>query len=123
MPYKDPDKRKQYNRRYQKGYYRRNKQQFKTEAAARRKRIKAAVDALKIAAGCSTCGYARCAGALVFHHHGNDKEFSISYAVAQGWAESRLYAEIAKCSVLCANCHAENHRCTKTFDTAPVVVV
>jgi len=41
---------------------------------------------------------------LEFDHLG-DKEMEISTAVHQGWGWSRLKKEIAKCQVLCSNCH------------------
>lgn len=111
MPYKDPDERKRYHRQYHKKYYQAHKQRFKTDSVNRRKRIKEAIYAFKIAKGCRICGYNRCASALGFHHRDGDKKFSISRAVARGWGEARIYDEIAKCDVLCANCHHECHFC------------
>jgi len=56
---------------------------------------------------CVICGYARCAGALQFHHvDPAQKSFALSRAgVTRSVARAR--AEAAKCVVLCANCHAE----------------
>lgn len=55
--------------------------------------------------GCSICGYSRCAAALHFHHVGG-KDHQIK---ARDWAAGREDAEIAKCVLVCANCHFELH--------------
>lgn len=48
--------------------------------------------------------------ALDFHHRdGSSKEATVSQAVALGWSLKRLMAEIAKCRVLCSNCHRKLH--------------
>jgi hypothetical protein len=44
--------------------------------------------------------------ALDFHHLG-DKDMVISQML--GMKDERLMAEIAKCVVLCANCHRKHH--------------
>ena len=48
------------------------------------------------------------AAALQFHHPNNDKEFGIA---AEGFTRSweKVKAELDKCILLCANCHAEAH--------------
>ena len=58
-----------------------------------------------MARGCARCGFKEHPTALHFHHlNPAEKEFNI--AQNTGLAFSRLKAEIAKCIVLCANCHA-----------------
>jgi len=57
---------------------------------------------------CNRCGFSHPA-ALQFHHTDpSTKEASVS-AVAKSWSLKRLQEEIAKCEVLCANCHAIEH--------------
>ena len=56
---------------------------------------------------CALCGYDRCLRALSFHHvDAATKEFGVA---ARGHSRSldRARAEVAKCVLLCANCHAE----------------
>jgi len=58
---------------------------------------------------CICCGYDKCVDALEFHHRDpSQKDFAPS---AKGHTVSwdRLRAEIAKCDLLCANCHREVH--------------
>ena len=56
---------------------------------------------------CVLCGYSRWLGALQFHHlEPGDKEFHLAYrGHSRAIAKSR--AEMRKCVLLCANCHAE----------------
>jgi predicted HNH restriction endonuclease len=56
---------------------------------------------------CKFCGYAKCYGALDFHHL-RDKSFSIS---KEGYTRSweKIKAELQKCILVCKNCHAEIH--------------
>jgi transposase len=56
---------------------------------------------------CALCGYRRWAGALQFHHlDPSRKAFQISHR-GHSRALARSRAEIRKCILLCANCHAE----------------
>lgn len=56
---------------------------------------------------CVDCGYSRCLGALHFHHRNpSDKDFTIS---GHNWSWDRIRAELDKCDLVCANCHAERH--------------
>ena len=60
----------------------------------------------KLKHGCADCGYNAHYAALQFDHlPGTDKKFTIAQK-AKAYTLSRLKAEIAKCEVVCANCHA-----------------
>jgi len=55
---------------------------------------------------CSVCGYDKCKWALHFHHvDASTKSFGL--AIARDLPLEKLQEEIAKCVILCANCHAE----------------
>lgn len=53
---------------------------------------------------CADCGQRYPPYVMDFDHTGDNKEFNVS---ARYIATSRLLAEIAKCEVVCANCHRE----------------
>lgn len=59
--------------------------------------------------GCQICGYNKSLKALHFHHINSDKEYTVSYLIAQGASFDTLMLEINKCKLLCANCHSEVH--------------
>ena len=56
---------------------------------------------------CAICGYSRCLAALEFHHLDRaEKRFAVGgRGITRSMAEAR--AEVRKCALLCANCHAE----------------
>jgi len=56
---------------------------------------------------CGSCGYARYAGALHFHHRERvEKSFALS-VTGQPRAFAAQREEIARCDLLCGNCHGE----------------
>ena len=58
----------------------------------------------RLAKGCADCGYRDHAAALDFDHNGTKKSFSIMRdGLTRSWGN--LEAEVAKCDVVCANCH------------------
>mgnify|MGYP000862484749 CR=1 FL=1 len=74
----------------------------------RRKNVKRKL--IEYAGGkCIHCGYDRCDGVLQFHHR-DPKEKSFAIAKS-GLTRSfdKLKAEVDKCDLVCANCHAEVH--------------
>ncbi|HTJ59658.1 MAG TPA: hypothetical protein VL333_00550 [Candidatus Saccharimonadales bacterium] len=56
-----------------------------------------------------------------FHHlDARTKEFAISHdGITRRW--KKIEAELAKCVLLCANCHRETHAGLRTFTTDPGV--
>ncbi|MEN9558487.1 MAG: hypothetical protein RL141_856 [Candidatus Parcubacteria bacterium] len=81
---------------------------LKKAVAKRRKRLRELAIAHKGGA-CALCGYNKCSQALEFHHlDPSKKDFSVS---ADGSTRSweRIKNEIAKCALICANCHREVH--------------
>lgn len=77
------------------------KECHKTRLKDRRNQI----DTIKISIGCIACGE-RTPCCLHFHHL-RDKKFTIGSYPNKSWDE--IVEEIAKCIVLCANCHAKSH--------------
>lgn len=67
---------------------------------------------------CSRCKYAKCIGALQFHHPDDTKEFGV--AGNYNRAFRTLLKEAKKCQLLCANCHAEIHFGNRKWTIRPV---
>ena len=74
-------------------------------SAKRRKKYRDFTDEYKLESGCEICGYNEHACALQFDHRDpSEKLFDVSRGRDYPWKV--FLAEIAKCRVLCANCHA-----------------
>lgn len=59
---------------------------------------------------CSRCGYRRNMAALTWHHvTPSAKLFSLDIRNLSNRSEKDIRKELAKCVLLCANCHAEEH--------------
>lgn len=55
------------------------------------------------------CGESR-PWCLVFHHRNPDeKSFGIAVTTRRSYPDDELVAELAKCDVMCHNCHANLH--------------
>lgn len=106
--YKDPERQRAYCREH----YKNNKEAYaeskKKTLPARRKRNRVYVARLKLEAGCSKCSYNEHPAALDYHHT-KDKNMSIARLAARQVSLKTLDKEIAKCVVLCANCHRVEH--------------
>jgi transposase len=87
------------------GYYR-CKRCRAERVSQRRRKVKQTLVA-EAGGRCVLCGYRRCVGALHFHHV--DPETKVFHLSMQGFGRSltAARAEMAKCVLLCANCHAE----------------
>lgn len=74
--------------------------------AARCKSMRNKLDGIKLTRGCERCGWRGSPVALDFHHK-EEKTYTI--AAITGCSLVVILAEIAKCTVLCANCHRIVH--------------
>jgi hypothetical protein len=103
MAYKDPlDPRARAARL--KHYYA-NKEQYLDRAKTQRAEMTALVNAAKDVP-CTDCGIKYPPYVMQFDHVRGDKKFNLAEAKAIG-SKRRVLAEIAKCEVVCANCHTE----------------
>lgn len=99
------EKQKQYAR----AYLERNRVVHQERTRKRYLRLRCWLWEFKKTLSCIRCGEDHPA-CLVFHHReGELKLFEISLGPSRGFATQRMLAEIAKCDVLCANCHAKHH--------------
>lgn len=105
MPLKDKEKRKEYQKEYHEKWYKNNRERTRKQQIGRRKQIKEWYTAYKATLVCEKCGENHVA-CLDFHHKA-DKEDNISRLVLS--SIDKLKREIAKCTVLCANCHRKLH--------------
>jgi hypothetical protein len=71
----------------------------------RRAYIQHIVNDIKIQLGCIDCGYNTNAIALDFDHVKGQKNFGISKAISRAYSLEKIFSEIEKCEVRCANCH------------------
>ncbi len=84
--------------------------QWNTKRTLRRRaRLRSWVSEQKESEGCQVCGETNCS-VLDFHHlDPSEKTMAITEMVTYGYGRERLSNEMAKCVVLCANCHRKEH--------------
>ena len=88
-------------------WYHRNKHIDRAKQTRRTRDMEEYVRAHKLDRGCCVCGYRKSHAALCFHHRDpSTKSFELS-KTPKSWRSTRR--EIAKCDVMCLNCHAELH--------------
>lgn len=103
--YRDAEKRKAAYRRY---YYR-NKNRQKVWSKKRVHELRRRIDEYKAEHKCSRCGFSDWR-ALQFHHRDDEEKVTeIAVAVTRGWSWDHLMEEVAKCDLICANCHQIEH--------------
>jgi hypothetical protein len=91
-------------------HYEANKEKMKARAVEHRrnnrKKIQAIIQDAK-SVPCADCGIKYPYYVMDFDHRG-DKEFNIGgFSKAQVHTAEKILAEIAKCDVVCSNCHRE----------------
>jgi len=79
--------------------------------AQQRRGLARKLEIVKAAGGrCSICGYNKNLAALVFHHtETGSKDFKLDMRSLSNRKLEPILAEIQKCILVCANCHAELH--------------
>lgn len=94
-------------------YYRENGVRMRAQIVASSARSRAAKRAWvrkhKAEHGCRFCEEDEPVALDLHHRDGTVKEFSIGAGVAKDFGWDRLRAEVAKCDVVCANCHRKFH--------------
>ena len=119
MPYKDKNKIKEYASTYYQNnkekhnsrclkWRKENKEKTKVYDKQRRERKRIWLQEIKTKLFCVVCGENHIA-CLDFHHRDpNEKEQSIGRMI-RTHSKQRILDEIAKCDVLCSNCHRKHH--------------
>ena len=107
MPYKDPEQQKA----YRKEYYARTKDASVAYSLAfirnRRKENKEFLDAIKSTTPCTDCSSLYPPYVMQFDHlPGFVKRNAVAVLSSEGVSIQTLKDEIAKCELVCANCHA-----------------
>lgn len=108
-----------YDRNYHNNRSEFKKKQKQLHQDTRRKNKLELVRNYKSNLGCCKCGEKDYA-CLDFHHISDDKEIDVGLAASRNWSIERLAQEIAKCIVICANCHRKLHRDEKLQGKARV---
>ena len=105
MPRKDAEK----NREYFTKWYKKNKNIQYKKIKDRQKEIRRKLKEYKKTLKCNICkeDHPSC---LDFHHlDPTKKESTINLVIHKGWGWKKIIEEIAKCQVVCANCHRKIH--------------
>jgi hypothetical protein len=90
-------------------FYQNNREKERLAIRARQEDIRVWFQEYKSALKCERCGFSHPA-ALDFHHREPAlKSYEIPRMVTNGCGKASILAEMAKCEVLCANCHRIHH--------------
>lgn len=90
-------------------HYQENKEAYKERDRRRKEEVRQWLLEYKRQLKCSKCdeSYPAC---LEFHHRDpSQKDIGIAEAISNRWSPTRILTEIAKCDVLCSNCHHKVH--------------
>lgn len=89
--------------------YAKNPSAYMERNKARKAESRALMVEIKAGLKCEVCGESHPA-TLDFHHRDpKQKEANIGHMVNRGFSKEAILAEIAKCKVVCANCHRKLH--------------
>jgi len=109
------------HKEYKQENYRKNKDKFVARALAHKERMRAILREAK-GRPCADCGNQYPPYVMDFDHRdGETKLFNVSALNSHRWVSiDVLFAEIAKCDLVCANCHRErtHQRRVRTAVTA-----
>lgn len=90
-------------------HYIKNKAKYKLRSETQRVGLRTWIKELKSKLSCIKCGESHWS-CLEFHHKDEKKkDFAISIAVRFNMTREQILEEIAKCDVLCSNCHRKHH--------------
>jgi hypothetical protein len=98
---------RQCKKSYDAQYHQQNKARQVARNSYNRKKLKAEINEYKQKIGCKYCPENNPV-CLDFHHKNDDKLYNISRIVS-GVQKTKTWAEVAKCEVVCANCHRKLH--------------
>lgn len=94
---------------YQQKWYKRNRNYRIKQIRKRRSELAEWFRGLKTTLKCESCPETHPA-TLDFHHRDpKEKDLDVTRTIRDGWAKERILKEIAKCKVLCSNCHRKLH--------------
>jgi len=108
MPIKDPQKRKEYFKKYFKEqWYPKHKKKYQEYSKKRKALLYKLVVDIKVKSGCIDCGFKNEKYPTIFEfdHIGNKKYDNIATMISRGCGKDNILKEIGKCEVVCANCH------------------
>ena len=106
MPYKDPDKQKQ----AQHEWYLKNKdltiERFRKSKPLYKERNKRFIRELKESQPCKDCAK-KFPWYVMDYDHLRDKRLNLSHMCGRAYSLDAIKDEIAKCDLVCSNCHRE----------------
>lgn len=108
MPFKDPEKKRAYQKVASKKHYEKNKQEYIDRAAVRKSIQRQTWESFKKTLSCVWCGYNKHPVCLDHHHVIRTDHKKVHRLIANGQIE-KAFEEIKKCVVLCSNCHRYAH--------------
>jgi hypothetical protein len=81
------------------------RQRYGPGKARRQRQLLAYIQQVKLERGCADCGYNAHPAALDFDHLPGTEKLHRIATMAAGNCRAKIDAEMAKCEVVCANCH------------------
>ena len=105
MPYKDPAKQKEAKRQW----YLRNKKLTIERSMAYKHREQEWFNSVKSTKTCVQCGETRYE-LLEFHHIDPSTKIASVSDMLGTYGRPKVIAEMAKCEVLCRDCHSKHHQ-------------
>lgn len=102
MPYKD----REAQLKAQRQHYADNKEVYRQRVRDRKSKIRKHLFDYLSQSECKVCGENDPVVLQFDHRDPSEKEFGLADAIGRKIALKRIDEEIAKCDILCANCHA-----------------
>ncbi len=109
MPFKDPQKRKEYHKSYNKEWYSQNKAKILQRNKINKSQYKKEWIEFKSNQSCTECGLSHPA-VIDFHHFKKDPQNQkVNELIARGCYKKAYKEAKNNCIPLCANCHRIHH--------------